>query len=308
MPYRDDGIPTINGYSLTDFHDFDECSFRFYVRHHLGRKYDIDQGSPQIALGNLLDQTIKLFHKTKAYSESISYMPNLVMAAKKRIIDDEKTKKRPNFYSSTVPFLDDLVTQRAIQIFTNFYKQMDGKINPAIDEVGFCQSIIHCRKGTFKLWGGPDTLEMASDGIPEVVDYKSRENIVRGKSTIDMDLMPKIYVLLCSEKLLTKGFKSARFRVRFWQDPSEDNFFERYDLGELKSIEKLFEDKICSILENKEVYFCGKGFCSACNSSKRIEFVEQLEKFGLTIMSDNTFLLTNLEKESSPLVIEKEDS
>lgn len=305
MPY-DDGILKINCYSLTDLHDFDECSFRFYVRHHLDCKYDIDEGNPQIALGNLLDQTIKLFHKTKAYGEPLSYMPNLVMGAKNLIFELEKKRKRPNFYSTTVPFLDEAVTQRAIQIFTNFYSQMEGKINPAIDEVGFCEWVIRCDKGVFKLWGGPDTLEMAADGIPEVVDYKSRENIVRGKSTMDMHLMPKIYVLLCAEKLLKKGYKQARFRVRFWQDPLEDSFFEEYDLEELKSLEKVFEEKICQILDCQEVNFCGKRFCPACNSGKREEFIGELKKLGLKIISEEVFLLTNLEQDTSPLIIEAE--
>src|SRR5258708_30098898 len=71
MPYGD-GIPKINCYSLTDLHDFEQCPFRFYVRHHLDRKYEIDESSAVIALGNLLDQSIKRFHKENSYGTKSS--------------------------------------------------------------------------------------------------------------------------------------------------------------------------------------------------------------------------------------------
>ena len=60
-------VSPLNGYSLTDFHDFEECKFRFFVRHHLGKKYEIAKGSRQMALGVLLDRSIKEIHKYKGY-------------------------------------------------------------------------------------------------------------------------------------------------------------------------------------------------------------------------------------------------
>src|SRR5216684_1684017 len=67
-----DGIPKIKCYSLTDFHDFESCPFRFFVMHHLDRKYDIDESSAVIALGNILDQSIKRFHKENCYGTKSS--------------------------------------------------------------------------------------------------------------------------------------------------------------------------------------------------------------------------------------------
>jgi hypothetical protein len=305
MPY--DPSQKIRGYSLTDFHDFDECPFRFYVRHDLDKKYELDEGGPQVALGNLLDQSIKLFHEKKLYGSSVERAANLVDDAKESIIDYEMHRKRPNFYTTTVPFLDEVVVNRAREIFVNYYKAIDGKINKG-KRLDFCKREIHCQNGTYWIWGGADTLELAPDGMVEVVDYKSRENISRGKETIDMDLMPKIYVLLCADRLLQKGNKKARFRAKFWQDPKEDNFFEEFDLESLKTLDDIFDKKICDILDNKDVSFCNGRFCKACNSPKRAEFVSDLKNLGLQVITEDTFLLTNLEAGASPLVIESDES
>src|SRR5258708_772072 len=203
MPYND-GIPKINCYSLTDFNDFESFPFRFLIRHHLDRKYEIDESSPQVAVGNLLDQSIKKFHKFNFYGCDVSQIVGLVRAAARNMreeVEDAREKGKNHFYAATMPFLTQDVVNQAIEIFQNYYQKRNKKIRRALAEVGFCEYIIKTETGTFKLWGGPDTLEVGDDGMPEVVDYKSRQDIVKGKANLDINLMSKIYVLLCMQKL-----------------------------------------------------------------------------------------------------------
>ncbi|MBI3485432.1 PD-(D/E)XK nuclease family protein [Candidatus Daviesbacteria bacterium] len=127
MPFGD-GIAKINSYSLTDFHDFENCSFRFFIRHHLDKKYEIEEGNESMALGSLLDQTIKKFHKSKAYGQSPEYLVNLVRAAMNGMKEDEARKPKPSFYSNTIPFLTESLVQKAIKIFKNFYETRVGQI------------------------------------------------------------------------------------------------------------------------------------------------------------------------------------
>src|SRR3989344_443953 len=204
MPYND-GIPKINCYSLTDFHDFDDCPFRFFVRHHLDKKYDIDDSSPQNALGTVLDLSIKKFHKFKFYNCDLSDLEGLVRSVVKDMKEEvlkAELRGKNHFYSATLPFVNEDLILEAIKVFQDFYIAVDKKIRPAIDEVGFCEWVITKGGDNFKLWGGPDTLEEGDDGVPEIVDYKSRQNIEKGKNYMDMDLMPKIYTLFLNKKLI----------------------------------------------------------------------------------------------------------
>lgn len=297
MPYND-GIPKINCYSLTDLHDFEECGFRFLVRHHLDRKYDIDEGNAQSALGNLLDQSMKKFHKANYYGRPAEDLVGLVRASARQMREDveiAKSKGRPHFYGATIPFLTPELVDEAIEIFQNYYEEVGRKIRPAIEEVGFCEWII---KGdpspdgagqVFKLWGGPDTLEMGDDGVPEIVDYKSRKNLENGKANLDMDLMPKIYTLLCTSKILNKGFKKARFVVRFWQDPKDESFNREFNLEEMGKDEFLIRQKIERILAATEFKQCNKKFCAACKSPLKEEFLRELEKKGYRIITGEEF-------------------
>lgn len=276
-----DGIAKINSYSLTDFHDFESCSFRFFVRHHLDKKYEIEEGSKSLALGSLLDQSIKKFHKSKAYGQSLDYLANLVRAAINSMKEDDARKPKPSFYTNTIPFLTEELFEKAVQIFKNFYSIRQLKINQSIAEVGFCEVLLDINGIKFKLWGGPDTLELGDDGIPEIIDYKSRENLENVQ--FDMDLMPKIYTLLCSKNLLKRGYKKARFKVRIWQDPLKESFYEEFDLENLSGIEFLFKQKIEKILATKQINFCEGIFCKACKSPKRDEYLGKLKNLGLNI-------------------------
>lgn len=286
MPFGD-GIDRKHSFSLTDFHDFEDCSFRFFVYHHLGlgKKYELAEGSFQMALGSLLDETIKLFHKSKSYGQPPAYITNLIQASSNKMIEKVATQSSPSFYSAIKPFLNDELYKKATEVFINYYKSLDYKIKEQVVEPGFCEWIIEDKDPSsqdssgqaFKLWGGPDAIEKGEDGLPEVCDYKSRENVEKGKEWMDMDLMPKMYVLLCCKKLLDAGFKKARFVVRFWQDPLDISFSEEFDLETASDYEKIFKAKIKNILENSSLTFCEKPFCKACQSEKRSMFIKELE-------------------------------
>src|SRR3989344_948806 len=277
-----DGIPRINCYSLTDFNTFDFCPFRFYVTHHLGKKYEIEEGNLNMALGSVLDESIKKFHKAKAYGQPSSYLINIIRAAVLDIKEKAaKTAGKPSYYSGIIKFIDEDLIKKANEIFINYYEKRDGKINQSLGEVKFCEWLLEIGGEKFKLWGWPDTYEMGEDGIAEIVDYKFREDIERGKENMDMDLMPKIYALLAAKDLKEKGYNKARFKVRFWQDSLEEDFFEEFDLDLVSGSEYLFKQKLEKILGNKSLKFCEKGFCSACNNKGREQFILELEKLGI---------------------------
>lgn len=266
-------------FSLTDFHEFSQCQFRFFVKHHLEKKYELEEGNFNLALGNLLDQAIKRFHDSGAYGKPTEYLPNIVMAAFKFI--EEKvasTGSKPSFYSSMKPFMDSRLVDRANQIFQDYYQAVRARIKKSLGPVRFCERVINTPNGVYKLWGAPDAYEQGEDGAPEIVDYKSREDVERGKEGMDMDLMPKIYTLLASQDLLKKGYKKARFRVRFWQDPLDESFYEEFDLTTVANLEELFKQKIGDILATREIQFCERPFCKACRSDKREEYLRELRK------------------------------
>lgn len=290
MPWGD-GIPKINSYSLTDFHDFDFCQFKFYVKHHLDKKYEIEEGNQHLALGSLLDQSIKKFHKAKAYGQPVEYLENILRAAANFMREQVAQKGPKSFFGASVPFLNEELIKKGIDIFKNYYQKKDGRIRKSLGEVGFCEWIIESDDGIrFKLWGGPDAYEMGDDGVPEVVDYKSRQDIENGKNNIDMDLMPKIYILLASKFLTDIGFKKARFVVRIWQKPEDESMYEEFNLKSLDKDELLFRQKIEKILANDEIKFCEREFCRACQSEKRNEFLLELQKMGLKVFNGEEFI------------------
>lgn len=284
MPFND-GIQRKFSFSLTDFHEFESCAFRFFVKHDLGKKYELEEGNFNVALGCLLDQAVKLFHSSRAYGQPPEYVKNLVKASCSKMIDKIESTSGPSFYSSIKEFLNEDLCKKASEIFENYYKERGCKINRSIAQVGFCEWVIDEK---FKLWGGPDALEEGDDGIPEIVDYKSRENVEKGKDNMDMDLMPKIYTLLCSKKLKRMGHKKARFRVRFWQDPKEERFYEEFDLEDVQKYEILFKNMIEKILNTTQITLCEKGFCKACFSPEKDLFITELAKLGLVVLSSDT--------------------
>lgn len=283
-----DGIDRKFCYSLTDLHEFDYCPFRFFVKHHLGKKYEIEEGNGQLALGVILDQSIKLFHESKAYGQPKEYLANIVRRAVFVIKEDAKRKPSPSFYSAVLPFLSEELIEKAIKIFQSYYEGISGKVLKSLGKVGFCEWVLEGKDQQFKLWGGPDAFEMGEDGIPEIVDYKSRSNedVQKGRDNIDMELMPKLYTLLCAKKLLGMGYKKAKFIVRIWQSPNDNSLYEEFDLEAIDSLEPIFLQKIVKIEETKELEFCQKKFCRACNHKDREKFVLELERLGLVPAED----------------------
>ena len=168
-------------------------------------------------------------------------------------------------------------------------KFKEKRIRKSIGEVGFCEYPIALNGDNFKLWGGPDCLELGDDGMAEVVDYKSRLDIERGKANLDITLMSKIYVLLCAQKLLKQGHKKARFVIRFWQDPFDESFFEEFDVTSMSSDEFVFRQKIEKIIGTKEFKLCENKYCAACKSEKKSDFLTALNNKGYVIMSGQEF-------------------
>jgi hypothetical protein len=293
-----DGISRLYCYSLTDLHDFDGCPFRFYVNHHLLKKYEIETGNQFIALGNLLDQAIKKIHKYSLYqlnldNEDLYWIIREVDNDMRQQVQEAIDKGKNHFYQSSIPFLTAECIDEGYFCLREYIKTLKGNgkelrkglrdLNNELIEVGFCDWIIQDNGEMYKLWGGPDTLEIGYDGVIEIADYKSKKNIEKGKLTMDMNLMPKIYTLLVSRRLKLLGYKKVRFIVRFWQDPLDDSFCEEFDLENINQYESIFIQKINNIVQNRMVSFCDSFFCSACKSDRRDEFIEELEKFNLLV-------------------------
>lgn len=284
MPYGDK-IDRVHSFSLGDFHDFDACVFRFFVNHHLQKKYELAEGSPNQAIGSLLDLAIKKLHLAKAYNASPDYLINLIKAASVDIKNEVEIRGKNSFFGVVPPFLTPEVIVRAQDVFKSYLTTMKGKIKPVVPTIQmkrlkpFWERVISSEK-SLKLWGGPDSIEMGTDEIPEVADYKYFEDAEKSKAYLDMDLMPKIYMLLTANDLMEAGFDRARFIVRIWTEPTKNDFYEEFDLTEAENLENFFKDKAERVLRTKELTFCEKDYCKACKSSNREEWIAELKVKG----------------------------
>ncbi len=297
-----DGISKIRSFSLTDIHDYDSCVFRFLVRHHLEKKQEIDDSNSKMALGTILDESIKLYHLSTVTTDP-EYLSFLVRGAVRHIRESVSAKGDKSFYFKHAQFISEELIDQAIAIFKNYFAALDGKIKKSLGRVGFCEYIMDSPTGKIKLWGGPDTFEMGDDGMPEVVDYKYHEDPDKGAARLDMNLMPKIYMLLTSKFLKEKGFKRARFIVRQWTNPQNDGLFEEFDLETIDEIGDLIRQRIEGILANKTVQFCEKSWCRACQSAKRKEYIQQLSEKKLASISQDDVMT----REASMLQFETDD-
>lgn len=279
-----DDIPRTHSFSLGDFHDFDYCVFRFFVNHHLGKKYELAEGSENQTIGSLLDLAVKKFHHSNSYGQPVEYLPNLIKAAEADM--REKVQKSPSpysFFSPQIPFLTPEVIERANEIFKTYYQKIGGKFHKSLSNRTFWSHVLQEEKSSvgfsskpLKLWGGPDTVEQGVDGIPEVIDYKYHEDSAVGKGRMDMDLMPKLYILLASPDLARLGFEKVIFKLKFWQDPKDESFYEEFEISNMPNLEAFFKDKMERILRTNELSFCEKPFCKACKSDQREEWIKQL--------------------------------
>ena len=276
-----DNIPRVNCFSLGDFHSFEKCYFDFLVKHHLQKKYEIADSNENMAIGCLLDLAIKKLHLSKAYDQPLDYLLQSLFKAAEIEMREQAEREGPNsFYGATVKFLTPEVREEAQKVFKNYFEKRKGKINKAILNKRFWQTVLEgdgSASSPLKVWGGPDALEMGDDGVPEIVDYKYFEDSKRGKENLDMDLMPKLYTLLCAEDILKMGFKKARFRIRSLTDPEDESLYEEFDLGNSGLLKDFFRHNIEKILSKTEISFCEKVYCKSCKSDSRDSWLAQLK-------------------------------
>lgn len=280
-----DDIDRIYCFSLGDFHNSQKCFFDFLVRHHLQKRYELEEGNKNAAIGSLLDLVIKIIHRTKAYSQPLDYLLTEYFKAAENEMKDKVERAGPkSFYGATISFLTEENINLAKQVFQRYYQQRKGKINQALINDKFWQCLLEGEQmfehssmsTTYKIWGGPDALEMGDDGIPEIVDYKYFEDPKKGKENLDMDLMPKLYTLLCAPELINLGYTKARFRVRSWTDPLDENLYEEFDLEVTANLKDFFKHKIEKILSITEVSFCEREYCKSCQAEQRKVWLQEL--------------------------------
>lgn len=278
-----DDIPRINCFSLGDFRNFEKCYFDFLVRHHLQKRYEIEEGNVNQTIGTILDLAIKIIHRSKAYDQPLDYILTAIFKAAEAEIRDKVANAGPkSFYGGTIKFLNEETIQKAKEVFKSYYQKRKGKINKAILKEKFWDCVLEGEQ-VFKIWGGPDALEMGEDGVPEIVDYKYFEDPKKGKENLDMDLMPKLYTLLCASELLKAGYKKSRFRVISWTDPEDESLYEEFDLESVFLLKDFFKQKIQKILSITELSFCEKVYCKSCNSDTKEEWIKELKQKGYIV-------------------------
>ena len=272
-----DNIPLEHCFSVSDFKNSERCFFNFLVTHYLRQRYEFEEGSFNQTIGTILDLVIKKVHASKAYGEPLNYLLEMYFkAAEKDIRQEVEEKGVKSFYGSTIKFLNADSLAKARQVSENYYLKRGGKFNRSVFFKRFWECLLEGER-LFKLWGGPDALEMGDDGVVEVVDYKYFENAKKGKDNLDMDLMPKIYILLCAAQLVEMGYDKTRFRVRFWTDPLDESIYEEFDMFSLNNLKQYLRFKIEKILSVKEFSFCEQSFCKVCNSGQRRDWIKQLQ-------------------------------
>lgn len=275
-----DDIPRIYCFSLGDFHNFEKCFFDFLVRHHLQKRYELEEGNKNQAIGNLLDLVIKIIHRTKAYNQSLDYLlSNIFKAAENEIRQKVERAGPKSFYGATLPFLITENISEAKEIFKKYYQSRRGRFNQSVINEKFWECMLESPipDGTgLKIWGGPDALEIGDDGVIEIVDYKFRGEQIDNHS-YDLDLMPKVYTLLCAEELIKLGCNKVRVRIRLWHKPLDESLYEEFDLNIVSNLKDFFRHKIEKILSSTEISFCGRPFCKACNSDQKEAWLRELK-------------------------------
>ncbi len=275
-------VPRERCFSLGDLHDFDRCPFSFFVRHHLQKKYELEVATENQVIGSLLDLAIKKYHII-SQTGNVEDPQNLIPAAVRHIRDDVEREGLTSYYGPQAKFLTTEVIEKAQAIWNSYLRGLEGKVKKGIHQnklKPFWSYILMDGKNALKLWGGPDAIEMGEDGIPEVVDYKYFEDNEKSKSYLDMDLMPKMYMLLTSDELLEQGFKKARFKVRMWQAPNDESLYEEFELEKMPGVADYLLDKTRRILSTKEVGFCSNSWCKVCKHQDRPLWIKELEDKG----------------------------
>lgn len=280
MAYHD--LPRLYCFSLGDFHNFEKCYFDFLIKHHLQKRYELEEGNDNQAIGNLLDLVMKIIHRTGAYHQNLDYILTFIFKAAEGEMRDKVARTGPkSFYGATIPFLTEENINIAKEVFKKYYQERKGKFNEALLKEKFWECLLDSSTSSgqkvLKVWGGPDALELGEDGTPEVVDYKFFEDAQKGKNNLDMNLMPKLYTLLCAQELLKLGHQQARFRIRSWTNPGDESLYEEFELGNVILLKDFFRHKIEKILAMTEISFCDKPYCKACNSEQRQMWIRELK-------------------------------
>jgi len=182
-------------------------------------------------------------------------------------------------------FLTPEVAEKAKAVFKNYHQGISGQYRkmvstPTTRKLKPFWEYVVAGQELLKIWGGPDSIEMGSDSLPEVVDYKYLQKGDESTAYLDMDLMPKVYTLLSAKELSDLGYQKIRFAVRLWHNPGNDSYYEEFDVSSMKNLEDFFKDKMERILRTGELSFCERDYCKACKSDKRREWIKELQKQG----------------------------
>jgi len=275
---QNDFIPRYRCFSLSDFHDFDHCIFRFFVKHHLGKKYELEEGSPNQALGSLLDLTIKKIHQNKLYHQPIEFLINLVKNSEDHMRGKAQKDGPYSYFGPQIKFLTPELIKKTQSVIQSYIKTLNGNWQPSISDKTFWQEdVLGSDGGLIRLWGGPDLIEMGKDNTPEIIDFKYFEDQERGKGYLDMDLMPKLYFLLTTAELKRLGFNKARFKLRFWQDALDESMYEEFSIDQEESFKSYFKSRAEVILRTTELSFCEKAYCPVCQNPARTDWQKQIK-------------------------------
>lgn len=271
-------VPRYRCFSLSDFHDFNYCTFRFFVKHHLGKKYELEEGSPNQALGSLLDLTVKKIHQNKLYHQPVEFLVNIVKNSEVHMREKAQKDGPYSYFGPQIKFLTPELVEKTQAVLKNYLNDLNGHWQNSVSDKTFWEyDLVGSDGELIRLWGGPDLIEMGKDNLPEIIDFKYFEDQDKGRSYLDMDLMPKLYFLLTIPELKRLGFNKARFKIRFWQDAKDESVYEEFNIGQEDSFMSYFKSKAEAILRTTEISFCEKDYCSVCQSPNRIAWQKEIE-------------------------------
>lgn len=145
MAFND--LDRIYCFSLGDFHNFEKCYFNFLVKHHLQKRYEIEEGNKNQAIGNLLDLVMKIIHRAKAYNQPLDYILNAIFkAAENEMRDKVERAGARSFYGATIPFLTEETKTLAKEVFKRYYESRKGKINKVVLNEKFWECMLEGEK------------------------------------------------------------------------------------------------------------------------------------------------------------------
>src|SRR5476651_171027 len=130
MPYTK--IPRDHCFALSDFKEFNNCTFSFFVKHNLGKKYEIAEGNENQVIGSLLDLTIKKLHQVKSYGQPVENLYLLIKASEIEMRESVMRNGPLSFYGPQIPFLKPETIQKTKDIFKQYYLGIEGRVRHSI--------------------------------------------------------------------------------------------------------------------------------------------------------------------------------